>query len=422
MRCGKLYPPIVTLEKCACGGPLSLEGARSSGTGDGVWRYRRHLPSMEVELSLGEAATPLIPCIGLQKQIRLASLYVKDESKNPTGSYIDRGSAVLASAIASSGLLSVRLHGDGNYIASMGAYLARAGVKALGSYELPVDLSKTIQASLYGVKHSSSESSPVVSYRNPFMLEGLKTIAIEMVEQLNTVPSAVIVPTATGVLLFSLYKGFRELLDYGSIDNLPVLYAAVSKGHPLVSSKQAHTALFLPVADKTYIEEARKALRGTGGDAVEVSDAEMIRCVRVLARVEGILAEPSAAASVAACFRISKRLASSSPVVALVTGSGLKALDLLAYSSDATGAGAAFHRIKVEILKAIAERAPIHAYGIYKLLNERGLATSPQLVYAYLEDLSKRGLVYSMNVASQRRKKVFYLTPVGRSLLSLVTY
>lgn len=423
LECGRCYPPTVELERCTCGAPLSLEGAGGRGVGCGVWRYRPYLPSVSVELSLGEASTPLIPCVALREQIGLSSLYVKDESRNPTGSYVDRGSAVLASVIVSSGFTSVSLHGDGNYIASMGAYLARAGIKAFGSNILSADMRKMVQASLYGVEEPRSECSLTVSYHNPYMLEGLKTISLELVEQLDGVPSAIMVPTATGALLFSIYKGFKELLDQGEIGQLPTLYAAVSKGHPLASPKPAYSAAFLPVTDETYLRATKKALEETNGAVVEVSDAEMIRFVRVLARAEGVLAEPSAAASIAACFKLSRKLASNTrPVVALVTGSGLKSLDIMAYHTSSLDLQAAPHAVRIEILKVIAEQGPIHAYGVYKALRERRLPLSPQLVHAYLKHLSKRGLVYAVKVASQRKKRVFYLTPAGRLLLSLAAY
>jgi threonine synthase len=315
---------------CArCGGPLDL---RSEGVpvelppGPGIWRYRDLLPPLRgAPVSLEEGRTPLLECGGF---------FVKVEGANPTGSFKDRGMTVAVSVARERACAST-----GNTAASLAAYAARAGLKATAL--LPrgkVAPGKAAQAIACGVRIEEVDGGfdeafrrlaerpgvHVVNSINPARIEGQKTLAFEICDALGRAPDAVVVPVGNGGNLRALWKGFREYLRLRWIARAPRMIGVQAEGAawllrgPVERPETAATAIRIGRgAHERYV---RAAIEESGGEAVAVSDAEILAARDRLARRHGIFVEPASAAPVAALERIRP----SGLIVCVATGHGLK--------------------------------------------------------------------------------------------------
>jgi threonine synthase len=244
LSCKRTYPYDTYQWRCECGGVFEIEGAPGFArdeieTGDfSLWRYQAMLPVKHEEgvVSLGEGFTPLV-----ETQVYDTRIHCKLEFLAPTGSFKDRGTAVLVSVLREMGIKRVVEDSSGNAGASLAAYAARAGIEAeiyVPAYASP---NKIHQIAIYGatpvkvegpreraaqaVQEAAAKGTYYAShYYNPFTLEGLKTIAYEMWEQLGgRAPDNVILPVGQGTLLLGAYRGFKDLLTAGLIEAAPPL-------------------------------------------------------------------------------------------------------------------------------------------------------------------------------------------------------
>ncbi len=389
VSCGSVYPGDPKLFRCPrCGGILEVIYDRlsvSRGPGRGVWRYSGALPRLPRVVTLDEGGTPL-PRLDSVSRATGLEVYGKLEAANPTGSFKDRGMSVGVSVALSVGARIVVAASTGNTAASMAAYASRAGLKPV--VLLPkgaVAKGKLAQALAYGARVVSVRGNfdkalaiarrlvdeglayPLNSF-NPYRLEGQKTIAFEVIEDIG-VPDYVVVPVGNAGNIAAIWKGFKEAYSSGVIERLPVMIGVQARGaNPLEEalvtgvyrpvSKPETIASAIRIGDPVNREKALKAVRESGGTIISVTDDEIIEAGRLLAREEGLLVEPASAASVAGLLKLARegRLTRGATVVAVLTGHGLKDPDFLALVSGDEGV------VEVEdeegaarVLRAIAE-------------------------------------------------------------------
>jgi threonine synthase len=357
---------------CDCGAPLlaryDLERAAALTGPDQIaarppslWRYHELLPvrSAGSVVSLGEGLTPLLPMERLGAALGVPRLLMKDEGALPTGTFKARGAAVGVSA-GELGATGVALPSNGNAGAAWAAYAARAGVPCLvvlpaGAPEITWAECVAAGAQAYLVDGLIGDAGRLIrsavadrpgyqdvsTLKEPYRLEGKKTIGLEIAEQLGwRVPDVIICPTGGGVGLIGMAKGLRELAQLGWIGPaLPRLVAVQAAGcAPVVWAleRQADTtepwpearteAFGLTVPDPLGGFLVLEAIRATAGTAVAVTDEELLASQRQAARAEGTWVCPEGAACFAAVAQLRRAgwLADSDEVVVVNTGAGLK--------------------------------------------------------------------------------------------------
>ena len=342
-RCGS---PLEVLYE-----PADLERV-GAFEGRGVWRYRPLLPA-EPRWSLGEGDTGLHACDRLGRELEITRLFVKNEGENPTGSFKDRGMTVGIVLAAAVGASTVACASTGNTSASMAAYAARAGLKAIVLIPAgKVASGKLAQTVAHGAKIVQVEGNfdhamklvvelstrerdvYLLNSLNPYRLEGQKTLAFEVCEALGDAPDVVVLPMGNAGNISALWKGFREFLALRKISKLPrIIGVQAEHAAPIVRAIE-HGASFEPVEHPETIATAirigapvnwRKAVaavRDSGGEAGTVSDGEILEAQRRLASREGLFVEPASAAPLAYLFKHAPRI--SGTVVCVATGHGLK--------------------------------------------------------------------------------------------------
>ena len=351
-KCGKICEETRRPFSCECGAPLKSSMDWNSfdvdGRAAGMWRYRTLLPPIDRSLSMGEGWTPLIP--GGSK-----NLFYKLEYISPTGSFKDRGAVIVIGEAKNLGCGEVVQDSSGNAGASIAAYAARAGIKARVVIPEETPDSKRIHieafgASLVAVEGGRSAASALamkmagdIFYAshvwNPLFLEGTRTIAFEIWEQLGgKAPDVVMVPAGNGTMLLGVFKGFQELLQRVKINRLPRIIAVQAEScSPLYSAWKNSTfsgmsrqsaAEGIAVTDPPRMKEMLDAVRISRGEVVVVTDGEIMVEQKRLALEGGLFVEPTAAAAPAAerMLRQGGKIQEKEIVVVPLTGTGLKKL------------------------------------------------------------------------------------------------
>jgi threonine synthase len=377
LRCGTGYPPEEIVTGCpTCreqGFAVNLrptysqeafrtvrEGRGFDPEERGVWRYHALLPvSLEHAVWLGEGETPLIHATTLGGQLGLDFLYLKNEARNPTGSFKDRMAAVVVARAKAAGARTVTISSSGNAGAAIAAYAAVAGLRCVVFTTAGAPLSMKAQMLAYGARLFATPTGadrwtlmgqavekygwycasnylqpPVGS--NPYGVEGYKTIAFEVWEQMGRgAPDVMAFPVANGDGLAGTMRGFGELAELGFIGRAPRPVAGEVFG-PLTRAQAASLESPAPVETAPTVAisigggqstfQALNTLYENDGRAVTVDNAELLAWQAELARTEGIYAEASSLASVAALARLRKddRLRRGARCVALLTATGLK--------------------------------------------------------------------------------------------------
>jgi threonine synthase len=374
--CGQTYQPGEVQYHCPVDGQIGTldvlydyEALRSQidrdvpRTEPSMWRYRDLLPLAPESLvpPLRVGYTPLYSAPRLAAELGLGQAWVKDEGLNPTGSLKDRASALVVARAVELGVRIVSTASTGNAaaaLAGMGASMGD-GIQTIIFVPAAAPEAKIAQLLVYGATVVLVEASYDVAFDlcyelclsegwycrntgiNPYTVEGKKTVAYEIAEQLGwNVPDAVIVSVGDGNIIAGVYKGFYDLLELGWIERIPRLIGVQAEGSSsLVSAWQsgldardiqpmdAHT-----IADSISAglprdrSRALRAVRETGGAFIAVTDAEIVASIPRLARLTGVFAEPAAAAVYAGAQRaVRLGLITKEDRVALIsTGSGLK--------------------------------------------------------------------------------------------------
>ncbi|MEN1968097.1 threonine synthase [Lentibacillus sp. N15] len=298
-------------------------------------------------LTLKEGNTPLIHFPHLSKQLGI-ELHGKVEGANPTGSFKDRGMVMAVAKAKEEGSTSVICASTGNTSASAAAYAAQAGMRAI--IVIPkgkVALGKLAQAMMYGAEiveidgnfddalkmvKRVSEHSPVtlVNSVNPYRLEGQKTAAFEVCEQLGTAPDILAIPVGNAGNISAYWKGFKEYHEYKQT-SLPIMAGFEAEGaSAIVQNKvieQPETvATAIRIGNPASWNLATKARDESNGKIGSVSDEEILNAFQLLASKEGVFAEPGSCASIAGVIQQCEKgwIKPGSKVVAVLTGNGLK--------------------------------------------------------------------------------------------------
>jgi len=302
---------------------------------------------VERPISLGEGYTPTV-----EVELEGKRALMKLEFLAPTGSFKDRGTAVLVSFMRGLGVRKAHDDSSGNAAASLAAYCAYAGIECTLYVPAYASRAKLSQIEIYGAElvlvegpreeaarkaqEAANESYYASHAYHPLILEGMKTFAYELWEELDGVPEAIIFPTGHGTLLLGTYFGLCDLKEAGLIGRLPKLIAVQSEAcAPLYCAFQAGRDDVPPLEAKETIAEGirivrpvrateiLRAIRATGGEVITVGDEEVRLAQRALAR-QGLFVEPTSAAAVAGWLKLKSH--ANGPVVIPLTGSGLKAL------------------------------------------------------------------------------------------------
>jgi threonine synthase len=374
---------------CECGGPLLVrydlarlraEWPRESLTAavNSMWRYAPALPVRDQSsiVTLGEGMTPLLPARRTGARIGANDLLIKDEGLNPTGSFKARGLSCAISMCVELGVKVLAIPSAGNAASALSAYAAAAGLEA--HIFMPVDVPQAnfIECKAYGahvtlVDGLISDCGRIVAERcrtegwfdistlkEPYRIEGKKTMGYEVAEQLNWVlPDAILYPAGGGVGMIGMWKAFAEMEAMGWVgEKRPRMIAVQAEGcQPIVRAfeERAEASRFWegastvasglrvpkPLGDRLTL----KAVRESGGCALAVPDRDLMEAGVRLASEEGIFAAPEGAACVAAAERLIHEgfLKADAKIVLYNTGSGLKYLEAYSVRFPRTVAGQA---------------------------------------------------------------------------------
>ena len=385
--CSKNFEAGSIRNLCECGGPLLVrydlarlrtEWPRESlkSAVNSMWRYAPALPvqSRDSIVSLGEGMTPLLPARRTGARIGAHDLLVKDEGLNPTGSFKARGLSCAISMCVELGVKVLAIPSAGYAASALSAYAAAAGLEA--HIYMPVDVPQAnfIECKAYGahvtlVDGLISDCGRIVGERcksegwfdistlkEPYRIEGKKTMGYEVAEQLNwTLPGAILYPAGGGVGMIGMWKAFAEMEALGWIGSQrPKMIAVQAEGcQPIVRAFQegAEASRFWagastvasglrvpkPLGDRLTLQ----AVRESCGCAIAVSDRDLMDAAIRLASEEGIFAAPEGAACVAAAERLVREgfLKLDEKIVVYNTGSGLKYLEAYSVRFPRTGAG-----------------------------------------------------------------------------------
>jgi threonine synthase len=370
------FDPRQEQHLCTCGAPLlaryDLTGARAwdreslAGREPNMWRYRELMPLFDGEepLTLGEGWTPLIHARRLGADLGLSHLFIKDESLNPTNSFKARGLSAAVTRAAGLGARALSVPSAGNAANALAAYAAAAGIDAHVFMPRDVKVPFIRECELYGAdvtlvdglitdagRVAAKVGKPLGWYdvstlKEPYRIEGKKTMGFEVAEQLQwRLPDWIVYPTGGGTGMVGMWKAFAEMEAIGWIEGRrPRMVSVQAEGcAPIVRAFEqgrdrsetfpdAHT-----VADGLRVPKAigdflvLRAVRESAGTALAVADADMVRAMREIGSREGISAAPEGGAALHAVKAlVSRRLiAPDDTVVVFNTGGALKYLDVL---------------------------------------------------------------------------------------------
>jgi len=376
-RCGKQYAAGQIHSVCDCGSPLFARYDLRSASAQlrrqqvlsrprDLWRYREVLPLSQASspVSLGEGFTPLFHARHLGERLGLPNLYLKEEAQNPTGSFKARGMAVAVSMARELGIRRLAVPSAGNAGGALAAYAAKAGMEAAVFMPEDTPLANRLECVLHGAKVTLVPGSikdcgrvmrerlmrenwfDVSTLREPYRLEGKKTMGYEVFEQLGgRLPDAIIYPTGGGTGLIGMWKAFGEMQELGwTGEHRPRMFAVQAQGcAPLVrafamgnqqAAEWAHpqtlaSGLRVPAALGDFL--MIRVLTESRGAALAVSDADMLAAVREIAETEGTLTSPEGGATLAGLKRLlwDGLLAGHETIVLFLTASGYKYLEAL---------------------------------------------------------------------------------------------
>jgi threonine synthase len=374
------FDPRVEQHLCRCGAPLlaryDLERARAwpksslAGRDATMWRYRELMPLFDGEqpVTLGEGWTPLIHATRLGAELGLTRVFVKDESLNPTNSFKARGLSAAVTRAARLGATTLSVPSAGNAANALAAYAAAAGLSARVFMPRDVKTPFIRECELYGAevtlvdglitdagRLAAERGGPLGWYdvstlKEPYRIEGKKTMAYELAEQLDwRLPDWIIYPTGGGTGMVGMWKAFEELEQIG--------WVPAGRRPRMVSVQAEHCAPIVrafeqgaersemwqharTIADGLRVPKAigdflvLRAVRESGGTAVAVTDDEMVAAMRDMGTREGISAAPEGGAALQALKMLvaDGRVQPDDTVVLFNTGGALKYLDVLGRS------------------------------------------------------------------------------------------
>lgn len=380
-ECGQEYP-IKPLHVCEdCFGPLEVNydyakirtvvsRATITARPHNLWRYRELLPvEDEPEAGPFSGFTPLLHARRLGAELGLKRLYIKDDTVNhPTLSYKDRVVSVAITKAREFGFTTVSCASTGNLATAVAAHAARAGLRSVIFMPEGVETGKIVGSTIYGaqvitirgnyddVNRLCSEIADKYGWAfvninlRPYYTEGAKTFGFEVAEQLGwRAPHHIVLPTAGGTILPKVAKAFHELREVGlTHGSEPKIYCAQATGSaPVIHALHKGTDLITPVKPDTIAKSIAignpadgfyvlRAVRDSGGWGDSATDAEIIDAIKLLARTEGIFAEPAGGTTLAVALKLlaDGRFKPDETVVVSITGNGYKTLEAVAQAIE----------------------------------------------------------------------------------------
>jgi threonine synthase len=356
-----------------------------AGRGPDLWRYHELLPltASEHVVTLGEGMTPLLPTPTLGADLGIERLLIKDDGLLPTGSFKARGAAVGVSKARELGAERLAMPTNGNAGAAWSAYAARAGMRALVTMPLAAPAITRAETAVTGadlwlvdglisdagrlvaaaIAESPESWFDVATLKEPYRIEGKKTMGFEIAEQLGwRMPDVVIYPTGGGVGLIGIHKALNELLSLGWVHGaLPRLVSVQSTGcapivkafeagaresEPWVDAKTVAFGLTVPKALGDFL--VLDAIYQTGGTAIAVSDADLLEDLQVTARLEGLFLGPEGAATVTAARALRQQgwIGADDEVVLLNTGAGVLYPETVPYEAPTVRPDERIHLVR----------------------------------------------------------------------------
>lgn len=369
--CGACRPNVRANLEVVYVQPIQPQRPARDAKRGGLWRYGDILPGCEAEsVSLGEGQTPLHKLEGVGAKLGLRGLYGKDESRNPTWSFKDRLACSAVSIAKQLGARTIVSSSSGNAGAAAAAYASKARIPCVVFTLAATSGPMVTQMRAYGAKvvavankpdrwrfmehavrnfgwfPTSPFFGPVVG-SNPYGIEGYKTLAYEIVEELGwRAPDWCILPVCYGDALVGMWRGFNEMKSAGWIDRMPRMVAAEIYGSlnlamstgadapPDIQKSFETVAASIGATQGTF--QALNILRQSGGFAATAANAEMMRWQVTLAEIEGLYVEPASAAGLVVIEKLkqSGQLKSDDVVISLLTASGLKDPAITATEQD----------------------------------------------------------------------------------------
>ena len=370
VKCGKLYEATPNLTNCSCGGILDIvydydyikanltKKKLAARRDNSMWRYRELLPVEEdtPNTPLRVGWSPLYEADRLAKQLRIKKLYVKDDGITPTASLKDRASAMAVAKAREAGAKVIACSSTGNAASSLAGNAAAAGLKTYIFVPSRAPKGKVAQLMTFGATVISVQGSYEDTFElskqaidkwgwynrnaaiNPYLSEGKKTVALEIMEQLNwQVPDYIAISVGDGCTIAGLWKGLKDLYAIGFIDRLPRLISAQAEGccplnraietgepwHPMEENTLADS---IAVGVPRNADKALMAIRESNGVTVNVSDEEIMAAQKLLGRTCGVFGEPAGVTGAAGLKKLCEegRIEPDATVVSVVTGNGLK--------------------------------------------------------------------------------------------------
>ena len=451
IECSSVFEPFPPNYKCpSCGGTLvyeidyeSLRKQNFRGKFN-FWRYRRFMPETRNRATLGEGGTPLHRAERLAERLGVKEIFLKDETRNPTNSFRDRSAALLVSNALDMEFQSVVCATNGNLGASLAAYCAKYGLICHIIVPKLVDMGKLAQMLIYDAvieEYGETVDDSILKAEklaretgwyqatpelNPLVIEAQKTISYEIFEQ-HGVPDWMIVSMGSGGTIYSIWKGFKELQLLGKADSTPRMVGVQAQNcAPIIANlegkarqkdKNLTHALAILVRKPIQQELAIKAIKESDGTAIAIPDQEILSAEHEIAKLEGIFAEPASSTTIAALKKLVDEgiIDRNEKVVCLITGSGLKATDILqslTKKRKTIGIGLEIST-KEKILRILSEN---ESYG-YEIWKKLGKVMTRPAVYQHLNELEQRGLIASF---IRNGKKFFKITRRGEQILQAI--
>ena len=361
-ECGKVLYPRYDLQ----GASAALKRENLKGRAANMWRYFEVMPVLDEAnvVTLGEGFTPIFKASRLGKNIGCNALYIKDEGINPTASFKARGLGAAVSKAKELGITALTMPSAGNAAGAMTAYAAKAGMDAYVFMPKDAPEANRVEVEISGARlelvdgyitdagRISAQRAEelglfdVSTLREPYRVEGKKTMGYEIAEQMGwTLPDVILYPTGGGTGIVGMWKAFEEMETMGWIDgNRPKMFAVQAEGcAPIVRAFNEGAEFAEPWEDPaTFAAGIRvpaaigdylilQALRESGGGALTVSEEEMLAEMKVVASLEGMFVCPEGAAITAALRKLiaAGTLSPDQSILLLNTGSGLKYLDMI---------------------------------------------------------------------------------------------
>tara|TARA_Y100001968_G_scaffold252977_1_gene238526 strand:+ start:1815 stop:2921 length:1107 start_codon:yes stop_codon:yes gene_type:complete len=339
---------------------LFTSGPKKNNWGGLIEEYKAWLPvtNRTPIITLREGATPLIEVKSISDRIgKKVKVYVKYDGLNPTGSFKDRGMTMAISKAKESGCEAVICASTGNTSAAAAAYARRGGMRAF--VIIPdgyVAQGKLAQALVYGAEvlaikgnfdkalnivRDLSNKYPItlVNSVNPYRLQGQKTAAFEIIENLGNAPDWLCIPMGNAGNISAYWMGFKEYYQANKSKQLPKMMGFQANGSaPLVEGKTVENpetiATAIRIGNPVNKEKAFLAREESKGNFFSLADSEIIEAYKILGREEGIFCEPASAASVAGLLKLKNEVPKNSTIVCVLTGNGLKDPDCAIKNND----------------------------------------------------------------------------------------